>query len=117
MRSYLGPGDKVELTAPAGGVLVDVGYVIGTGTFVVAEGPAAVGAKFIGLRYGTFRLLKNTAEAIVEGAKVYWDDTTKRVRNAAATGRFQIGVAEKAQLAADLTCDVKLDGIGVTVLP
>jgi len=116
MRSYLGPGDKVELTAPGGGVLVDTGYVIGS-YFVVAEGPAAAAAKFIGLRNGTVRLLKNATEALTEGQKAFWDDTTKRVRNASASGRFVIGTVQKVQLAADLTADVDLDGVAVTAIP
>lgn len=115
MRSYLGSGDKVELTAPGGGVTVDVGYVIG-GIFVVAESTVAATLKFIGARAGTFRLLKNTSEAITEGQRVFWDDSAKRVRNASATGRYLIGTAGPAELAAGLTCDVKLDGIAVLVI-
>lgn len=116
MLGYLGPGDKIELTAPGGGVTKDVGYVIG-GLFVVAEGTAAATVKFIGVKRGIVRLLKNTSEAITEGQRVFWDDSAKRVRNASATGRFLIGAAEKAQLAADLTCDVNLDAISVLAVP
>lgn len=116
MKGYQNYGDKVELTAPGGGVLVDVGYVIGA-IFVVAESTAAATVKFTGQKRGVVRLLKNTSEAITEGQKVFWDDSAKRVRNASASGRFLIGVAEKVELAAGLTCDVNLDGIAVTAVP
>lgn len=116
MKGYLGPGDKIELTAPGGGVTADVGYVIG-GLFVVAEGTVAATFKFIGVKRGIVRLLKNTSEAITEGQKVFWDDSAKRVRNASATGRYLIGVAEKVQASSDTTCDVNLDAIAVTAVP
>jgi len=116
VQTYLTPGDKPELTAPGGGVTAGVGYVIGA-VFVVAESTQVATARFVGCRRGAFRLLKNTSDAITEGQKVFWDDSAKRVRTASATGRFLIGTAMKAQLAADTTCDVMLDGIAVTAVP
>jgi predicted RecA/RadA family phage recombinase len=116
MKTYLHPGDKTEQTAPAGGVTAGLGYVIGANTFLVAEGTAAAAAKFVGLRRGVVRLPKNTSEAISAGARVFWDDSAKTVRNASSAGRFMIGTAEAAQLAADGFVDVLLDGTSVIAI-
>lgn len=117
MKAYLGQGDKVEVVAPGGGVTAGLGYVIGNGLFVVAEGTAAATVNFVGLKKGRVRLPKNTSDALTQGNKVYWDNTAKEVRAASATGRFLIGTATKTQLAAETTADVELDGISVTAVP
>lgn len=116
MRAYLFEGNKQEYTAPAGGVVAGLGYVIGANTFVIAEGTAAAAAKFIGVLEGVFRLPKNTSDAITEGQRVFWDNTAKTIRTASASGRFMVGTAVKAQNAADATCDVRVDGISVIVI-
>lgn len=116
MRTYLHEGDKLTLTAPSGGVTAGVGYVIGANTFVVAEGTAAAGAKFVGIHTGVVRLLKSTSDAATEGADAYWDNTAKLVRAASATGRFLIGRFEAAQGASDTTADVILNANRVVVI-
>ena len=116
MNKYLHPGDKTEQIAPAGGVTAGLGYVIGANLFLVAEGTAAAAAKFVGLRRGVVRLPKSTSDAIVAGARVFWDNTAKEIRAASAAGRFMIGTAETVQIAADTFVDVLLDGTSVVAV-
>jgi len=116
MRVYLHEGCKSEQVAPAGGVTAGLGYVIGANTFLVAEGSAAAGERFVGLRKGVVRLPKSTSDAITAGARVFWDNTAKEIRAASAAGRFMIGTAETAQIAADLFVDVLLDGISTVAV-
>lgn len=116
MRNYLQPGDKLELTAPSGGVADGVGYVIGNGLFVVSEGDAAEAAKFVGVRTGVIKLAKHTSDAVTEGNRVFWDNSAKLVRAASASGRFMIGTVRKSELAAATTCEVVLDGVSVVAI-
>lgn len=116
MKNYLSSGERLELIAPSGGVVAGVGYVIGA-DFVIAEHDAAVGETFIGLPCGEFRLAKNTSEAVTQGQHAYWDATNKVVRNASATGRYLIGTVTVAASSSATTCDVRLNGVGVTAIP
>lgn len=117
MRNYLQPGDKLEVTAPVGGVTDGVGYVLGNGLFVVAEGDAIATAKFIGIRKGVVNLAKNTSDAVTEGNRCFWDDTAKEVRAASDTGLFMIGTIRKSAADVATTCEVVLDGISVAAVP
>lgn len=116
MKNLRSNGHVLTLTAPSGGVTAGVGYVIGN-TFVVALQTAAVGEQFAGTVVGEFNLPKSTSDALVEGAAVYWDNTTKLVRAASATGRYLIGTATQVQLAADAYGYVRLNGVHVTAVP
>lgn len=115
MRIFLTNGDKVELTAPGGGVTAGLGYVVGS-VFVVAESTVAAAAKFIGQKNGMVRIPKNATEALTEGQIAYWDNAAKAVRNASAAGRFIIGSVGPAQGASDLFADVLLNGIHVVAI-
>lgn len=110
MRNYIQPGNTITLTAPAGGVVAGGGYKIGQ-IFVVAVTDAAAGDPFEGMTEGVFDLPKNTAQALTEGALVYWDDTNDEVTTT-TTGNLPIGVAVKAALAADAEGRIRLHGIG-----
>lgn len=116
MQQWLHYGDKTEQVAPAGGVVAGLGYVIGGNLFVVAEGDAAAAANFVGIKRGVVRLPKNTTEAVSAGARVWWDNTAKTIRNASAAGRFLVGVAEAAEVAGAAFCDVMLDGVNVVAV-
>lgn len=115
MRNYVGSGDRVTLTAPAGGVLTGVGYVIGT-IFCVAVDSQPVGRPFSGVRNGIVSLPKPTATAITEGQRLWWDNTAKRVETSSLAGRFLIGAAGAAAAANATTVEVCLDGISVVAV-
>lgn len=116
MKFYLGMGDKLPYTAPAGGVIQGIGYVI-EDAFVVAEGTAAATEEFIGMRRGHFRLPKDTADAFTKGDKVWWNNTAKTCLNVSTTGAFLIGTCTADQGTTDPYLDVALDGIAVTAVP
>lgn len=115
MRVWLTNGDKPELIAPSGGVTAGLGYIIGA-IFVVAESTVAQTLPFVGIRGGEVRLPKNTSEALTAGQIAYWDDSTKKVRNATAAGRYIIGAVRVAQGASDAFCDVLLNRTHVVVI-
>lgn len=109
MKNYKHPGEVCQYTAPSGGVVSGVGYVIGT-IFCVATVTAAVGQKFTALRRGVVLLPKVGTDVIAEGARVFWDNTNKRVTTTAST-HMPIGSAEVAAGNGVATCWVDLDGV------
>lgn len=118
MKNFLGDGETLHgLVAPTGGVVAGLGYVIGANTFVVAQETVAQTLPFVGKRTGIFRLPKSTSDALVQGAQAFWDNTTKLVRAASATGRFPIGVVTEARLAADTYGDIAINVPTTLVVP
>jgi predicted RecA/RadA family phage recombinase len=115
MRNYVGTGDQITVTAPAGGVTTGVGYVIGA-IFCVAIATAAATRSFAARRTGIVSLPK-PAGAITEGARLWWNNTTKQVATATATGLFPIGAAGAAAISAAPTVEVVLDGIATIAAP
>jgi predicted RecA/RadA family phage recombinase len=115
MRNFVGTGDQVTLTAPAGGVLTGVGYVIGA-MFVVAVDSEPVGRPFAGRRTGIVSLPK-PAGVINEGARLWWNNTTKQVATATATGLFPLGTAAAAAVTGATSVEVALDGIATVAAP
>ena len=109
MKNYTGSGNKLTLTAPAGGVTTGVALLIGS-LLVVAESTAAAGATFVGVTTGEFTYAKVSAQAWAEGAKVYWDDTAKNFTTT-ATGNTLVGVAAAAAANPSSTGSVRLDGV------
>jgi len=89
--NYVQEGDVLSLTAPAGGVVTGVGYLIGT-LFVVALETAAAGVSFSAAVEGVFILPKTSAQAWAEGQKVFWDNTNHRADSDPTVGQL-IGVA------------------------
>lgn len=114
MRNFVGSGDIVTLTAPAGNVLTGVGYVIGA-MFVVAQSSVVAGRPFTGIREGIVSLPK-PAGAITEGARLWWNNTTKQVATGSAVGLFPLGTAAAAALSGAATVEVALDGIATVAV-
>lgn len=108
MRNYQNAGINVRLTAPVGGVVAGLAYLIGN-LFVVAIGSAAAGLQFEGQCEGVVNLPKNATQAMAEGAAVFWDDAAKNVTTTVATNR-KIGhvVTIGGKIAADTTVDIRL---------
>lgn len=109
MINYVKPGEVVTRTAPVGGVVSGTAYLIGS-LLVVATVTAAAGELFEGLTHGVVTLPKATGEAWTEGAKVYWDNTAKKITTT-ASGNTLVGVADAAAASSDTTGNVRLDGV------
>ena len=97
-NNFKQPGDVITLTAPSGGVVSGVGYVIGS-LFVVALTSAAAGQPFQGMTDGIFEMPKATAasaKAFTEGEAIFWDNGANKRWDKTGAGLFQIGVAVAA---------------------
>ena len=105
MKNYVQHGHTVSFTAPAGGVIGGLGYLIGA-LFGVALFSAEAGAPFESRLEGVHQLPKAVG-AIGEGVKLYWDNAAKNVTTTAAGNTF-IGHAAKAEVAGAATVNVRL---------
>jgi predicted RecA/RadA family phage recombinase len=102
MRNYVQPGNSLALAVPyAGGILSGQGVLVGA-LFGVAAVDAAQNAIIEAATQGVFDITKEPALAITAGARVFWDNTNRRLTTT-ATGNFQVGLATVAALAADTT--------------
>jgi len=105
MKNFLGHANDQMLTAPAavaagGGALI--GAIFGVAKIAIAQG---VRGPFC--LTGKFEMPKD-ANAINEGARVYWDNTNKVV-TATSAGNTLIGACTQAALAGDTTAHVRLN--------
>jgi predicted RecA/RadA family phage recombinase len=90
MRNYIQPGHVLTLLAPYDVASGD-GLLVGS-IFGVASGDALSGAEVEAQLTGVVEIAKTASQAWTAGAKVYWDNTAKRVTNV-ASGNTLIGVA------------------------
>lgn len=109
MKNYVQPGEVLELTAPAGGVVAGTGVKIGE-VLVIPLVDAAVGVKFNGVRVGVVDHAKLSAQAWSEGDQVNWDNTNKRFTTV-TTGNFKAGIAVAAAANPSSTGKVLLTGV------
>ena len=102
MRNFVQPGDSLPLAVPyAGGALSGQGVLVGA-LFGVAAFDGAQNAAVECQTKGVFDLAKEPALAITAGARLFWDNTNRRLTTTAA-GNHQVGIATQAALAADAT--------------
>lgn len=100
MKNFVQPGESVELTAPAAGVVSGVGVQIGELLVIatVTKTAAQVTAgddRFNGLVEGVITHTKVGSQAWAEGARVYWDEGNKRFTTS-APGNLPAGYAVAA---------------------
>lgn len=105
MKNFLGHSNDQMLTAPVA-VASGGGALVGA-IFGVAKTNIAQGTRGPFCLTGKFEMPKD-ANAIAEGARVYWDNTNK-VMTATANGNTLVGVATLAALAATTTVHVRLN--------
>ncbi len=105
MKNFLGHSNDQMLTAPVA-VASGGGALVGA-IFGVAKVNIAQGQRGPFCLTGKFEFPKD-ANAIAEGARVYWDNTAK-VMTATAAGNTLVGVATLAALAATTTVHVRLN--------
>ncbi len=110
MKSAVQCGDALEFTAPAGGVISGLAYLINS-IVVVAEFSAAAGEKFIGNITGVFDLAKAASVAWTEGQTLYWDSAANNFATAQSATARRAGCAAAAAGAADLIGRVRLNGV------
>lgn len=105
--NLIADGDRTELTSPyalTSGQGVQVGTLFGVALFTVATStPVAVA------HIGVWDITKEPSLAISAGARVFWDNTNRRVTTT-ATSNVCIGHCTVAALAADTTVRVRLGG-------
>lgn len=111
MRNYVQPGENMTFTAPGGGVVSGLGYLIGA-LFVIATTTQDAGDLFVGLAVGVVSYTKPGTQAWTEGAKIYWDDGAKKMTTTAG-GNTLVGTAAEAvgSGADETTGKVRLDGV------
>ena len=98
MRNYVQPGDSLALAVPcAGGVTSGQGALFG-----VAAIDGVQNAVIECQTKGVFDITKEPALAITAGARLFWDNTNRRLTTT-ATGNFQVDVATVAALVGDAT--------------
>lgn len=115
-KNYVQPGDQLTLTAPTGGVVAGLAYLIGN-LLVVALATVAQALPFAATPEGVHSVVKAGTQAWTEGAIVYWDNTAK-VFTTVSTANYRAGVAVAAvgAGAGETTGLVRLNGIGVTAV-
>ncbi len=110
MRNVIQPGHSLAVAVPyASGVTSGQGVLAGA-LFGVAAVEGAQNAVIEAATQGVFDLAKEPALAITAGARVFWDNTERRVTTT-ATASFCIGIATQAALAADATVRVWLNRV------
>lgn len=111
MKNYTQQAEFVPFTAPPGGAVSGVGYLVG-GLFLVATADIEAGERAQGNRYGGAELPRATGVANGELAKAYWDDTAKNVTTVSG-GNTLIGVFATAYASGDTVASVFLNGTAV----
>jgi predicted RecA/RadA family phage recombinase len=108
-KGYIRDGDRIPLTAPAGGVVAGRGYLIGD-LFVYALATAAAGATFSAQIEGVIEHAKVSAQAWTEGAALYWDNTAFNVTTVVGSNK-KIGHAAALAINPSATGLVRLQPI------
>ncbi|MBF0339475.1 MAG: DUF2190 family protein [Magnetococcales bacterium] len=107
MKNFIQPGDIVTVVAPA--AVSSGGCVLVGALFGVAVSDAASGDTMEMITEGVVDLPK-AAVAIIQGAKLYWDNTAKNVTTTVGTNTL-IGCALLAAAVGDATSRVRLNGV------
>ena len=106
--NYLQDGDILTFTAPYA-VASGGGFLVGS-LFAVALSAAANGASVQAQRTGVWTLPKLQADDVSVGAKLYWDNTNKRL-TLTSSGNTLVGAATAAAGTSATTVSVMLDGV------
>lgn len=114
MKSYVQPGDIVDLVAPAAGfvsgVITRVGAFIGVPQCTVPAGE--VGAVKL---TGVFELQKVQAQAWSQGDRIYLS-ATNLMTNVSAAGLYPVGVATENEANPSPTGRVRLNGVAAVAV-
>jgi predicted RecA/RadA family phage recombinase len=96
-----GGGEAWDLPVPyAGGITSGQGMQVGAFLFGIAQASAPQNANVAVDFEGVYRVTKEAPLVIAQGAKLWWDNTNRRVTTT-ATSNIAAGVALAAALSAD----------------
>ena len=99
--NMLGNGDSWELPVPyASGVTSGQGMQVGSFLFGIAQKNGAQNELVAVAFNGVYRVSKEPSLAISRGAKLWWDNTNRRLTTT-ATGNIAVGIALANAAAAD----------------
>jgi len=116
MKNYISTGERIEVTAPSGGLTAGQPYLIGSKVGIVVSG-GDEGATVTVMTEGVFELDKATG-AVTIGQQIFWDPTNEVVTTTNAAGNVLIGYALKAAASGDATAFVVLtDAPGLVAMP
>jgi predicted RecA/RadA family phage recombinase len=107
MKNYSQEGDIVTVAAPYAVASGD-GLLVGA-LFAVATSAAANGAEVEAITDGTIRITALGTDTGSIGAKVYWDNTNKRITTT-ASGNTLVGCLLGAKANGETTALVRLNG-------
>jgi len=108
MKNKIQAGKVISVIAPyavTSGQALQVGALVG-----VASNDAANGAPVEIDRQGVYTLAAVTADTGAVGAKVYWDNTAKRITTTVGSNTL-VGCLTAAKANGDTTATVLLDGV------
>lgn len=109
-KKYIQPGEVADYTNGTGAAITSGAVVIiGNQQIGIAIANIAIASTGAVAKEGIFLLDKNTSQAIVQGQKLWWNDTTKQVVNAPALNTYFIGFATKSELANAATVNVDIE--------
>lgn len=107
MKNFLQRGEVITIPAPYplfSGQAAKVGSIFG-----VASGDAALGAAVELKRKGVFDLAAVAADTGATGAKVYWDDSARRITTTEGSN-ILVGCLSESKSSLSTTARVMLDG-------
>lgn len=108
MKNFIQPGAVITVTAPYS-VTSGQGVKVGT-LFGIAANSAAQGTPVEIKREGVFDIAAVTADTPVQGTKVYWDDTARKITTT-ATNNTLVGAVTADKSGSVSTASVLLDGV------
>lgn len=108
MKNFVQSGDTLTLAAPYD-VASGAGLLVGA-IFAVAQTSAVSGAEVEAKRKGVFTLPALSTDTASVGAKLYWDNTNKRLTTT-SSGNTLVGAATAAKASGDTTARILLDGV------
>lgn len=110
MKNFIQPGEMIEVTLAAAAVSGEAA-LIGS-LFGVASKSGAIGEKIAYALEGVFELPKVTADVMAQGAKVYWDNTAKKLTTTAMSNSL-VGVAFAAAGNGDTKVLCRLNSVSI----
>lgn len=107
MKNYVQEGDCITVAAPYA-LTSGQGALVGS-IFGIAAGDAASGADVQLKTEGVFDVTALGTDVITAGAKLYWDNTNKRLTTTSASNTL-VGAATAAKASGPTVARVYLDG-------
>jgi predicted RecA/RadA family phage recombinase len=108
MKNFIQTGDTLTVIAPAN-VLSGQAVLVGA-LFGIAGNDALQGTQVEIKRTGVYSLAATTADTGAAGAKIYWDNTAKRLTTT-ATNNTLVGALTAAKGGTETSATVLLDGV------